>query len=140
MATDLRLIGSNLKYERWRWQIFFITWLAYAGFYLTRKSFSVAKIELMKPGAGTHGVGGVWGFWCSNSARGGWVASVRAGVGAQRLGWRVAFWVPGGVLFIIGLLFLLPQRNRPEDGGLSPIEQYPGGPEAVVEDDETPAE
>src|SRR6266568_3804584 len=30
MATDLRLIGSNLKYERWRWQIFFITWLAYA--------------------------------------------------------------------------------------------------------------
>src|SRR5207244_2499736 len=49
MATDLRLIGSNLKYERWRWQIFFITWLAYAGFYLTRKSFSVAKIELMKP-------------------------------------------------------------------------------------------
>src|SRR5712672_1156777 len=37
------------KYERWRWQIFFITWLAYAGFYLTRKSFSVAKIELMKP-------------------------------------------------------------------------------------------
>src|SRR2546423_4709455 len=37
-------------YERWRWQIFAITWLAYAGFYLTRKSFSVAKIELAKPG------------------------------------------------------------------------------------------
>src|SRR5882672_2171729 len=37
------------KYERWRWQIFSITWLAYAGFYLTRKSFSVAKNELKKP-------------------------------------------------------------------------------------------
>src|SRR5881296_122386 len=36
-------------YERWRWQIFSITWLAYAGFYLTRKAFSVAKNELQKP-------------------------------------------------------------------------------------------
>ena len=36
-------------YERWRWQIFGITWLAYAGFYLTRKSFSVAKIEMGQP-------------------------------------------------------------------------------------------
>jgi OPA family glycerol-3-phosphate transporter-like MFS transporter len=36
------------QYERWRWQIFAITWLAYAGFYLTRKSFSVAKIEMGK--------------------------------------------------------------------------------------------
>src|SRR2546425_7779270 len=42
--------GRNPTYERWRWQIFAITWLAYAGFYLTRKSFSVAKIELEKPG------------------------------------------------------------------------------------------
>jgi OPA family glycerol-3-phosphate transporter-like MFS transporter len=37
------------KYERWRWQIFSITWLAYAGFYLTRKAFSVAKIEMSAP-------------------------------------------------------------------------------------------
>ena len=36
------------KYERWRWRIFAITWLAYAGLYLTRKSFSVAKIEMGK--------------------------------------------------------------------------------------------
>jgi OPA family sugar phosphate sensor protein UhpC-like MFS transporter len=35
-------------YERWRWQIFAVTWLAYAGFYLTRKSFAVAKIDLSK--------------------------------------------------------------------------------------------
>ena len=38
----------NPAYERWRWQIFSITWLAYAGFYLTRKAFSVAKNELKK--------------------------------------------------------------------------------------------
>lgn len=34
------------SYPRWRWQIFVITWLAYAGFYLTRKSFAVAKIGI----------------------------------------------------------------------------------------------
>lgn len=39
----------NAKFERWRWQIFSITWLAYAGFYLTRKAFSVAKNELKRP-------------------------------------------------------------------------------------------
>jgi OPA family glycerol-3-phosphate transporter-like MFS transporter len=228
MATDLRLIGSNLKYERWRWQIFFITWLAYAGFYLTRKSFSVAKIELMKPGGmgwsigdlsridrayliayavgqfcwgplgdklGTRKVilwgmlasvvtallmgaastiflfgllfavqgicqstgwaplsknigeffsqrerGRVMGFWCSNYALGGLIGSALAGVAAQQLGWRAAFWVPAGVLLIIWALFLLFQRNRPEDVGLAPIEQYHGEPEAVVAEDETPLE
>src|SRR5213075_2702184 len=41
--------GRNRAYERWRWQIFSITWLAYAGFYLTRKAFSVAKNELKRP-------------------------------------------------------------------------------------------
>src|SRR5205823_5885071 len=41
--------SRNRTYERWRWQIFSITWLAYAGFYLTRKAFAVAKNELKKP-------------------------------------------------------------------------------------------
>ena len=36
----------NPRYERWRWQIFGITWLVYASFYLTRQSFSVAKVAL----------------------------------------------------------------------------------------------
>ena len=40
--------NKNPKYERWRWQIFGITWLAYAGYYLTRKAFAVAKNELKK--------------------------------------------------------------------------------------------
>jgi len=41
-----KLFGPDRRYERWRWQIFGITWLAYVGFYLTRKSFAVAKIQL----------------------------------------------------------------------------------------------
>src|SRR6266568_4866494 len=49
MLNAPKLFGDNPRYERWRWQTFGITWLAYAGFYLTRKSFSVAKIELAKP-------------------------------------------------------------------------------------------
>ena len=36
------------KYKLWRYKIFAITWLAYAGFYLTRASFSVAKIGISK--------------------------------------------------------------------------------------------
>src|SRR6187401_422039 len=49
MPPAPKLFGPDRTYERWRWQIFGITWLAYAGFYLTRKSFSVAKIDLEKP-------------------------------------------------------------------------------------------
>src|SRR5215208_3389611 len=41
--------NRNPKYERWRWQIFWITWLAYGGFYLTRKALAVAQNELKKP-------------------------------------------------------------------------------------------
>lgn len=36
------------KYEFWRLRVFGITWLAYAGFYLTRASFSVAKIGILE--------------------------------------------------------------------------------------------
>jgi sugar phosphate permease len=49
MATKIDPNAHDRRYERWRWQILFITWLAYVGFYLTRKSFSVTKIELAKP-------------------------------------------------------------------------------------------
>src|SRR5437016_5697384 len=179
--------NRNSKYERWRWQIFSITWLAYAGFYLTRKSFSVAKNELKKlevmglsrgdmswiDGAnsiayalgqflfgtlgdrlGTRAIilfgmlasviaavamgcsstvvlmgslfaiqglcqasgwaplsknvgeffsqrerGSIMGFWCTNYALGGFVASILAGTAAQKLGWRYAFIVPAGALF-----------------------------------------
>jgi OPA family sugar phosphate sensor protein UhpC-like MFS transporter len=41
-----RRFGSNSMYERWRWQTFAITWLAYAGFNLTRMSFAVSKVGI----------------------------------------------------------------------------------------------
>jgi OPA family sugar phosphate sensor protein UhpC-like MFS transporter len=216
-------------YERWRWQIFSITWLAYAGFYLTRKAFSVAKNELKKPevmglskadmswmdgansvayalgqflwgtlgdkfgtrlvilvgllvsltiallsGAAstalTLGIlltiqgfaqssgwaplaknmgeffsrrerGRVMGWWCTNYAFGGFIATVLAGLAVKWFGgWRYAFWVPALGLALIWLLFLLFQRNRPEDVGLPPIEQYHGEPEAVLVPEATPVQ
>jgi OPA family glycerol-3-phosphate transporter-like MFS transporter len=214
-------VNKNPKYERWRWTIFGVTWLAYAGFYLTRKAFSVAKNELKKPqvlgltkvqmsemdGAysaayaigqffwgtlgdrfGTRRVvlfgmmasiltaaimgmlnapwwmgvmfalqglwqasgwaplgknmgeffsqrerGGIMGFWFTNYALGGFLASIIAGYAAKTHGWRYAFFVPAGLLALIWLLFLVFQRNRPEDVGLPPIEQYHGESEAVID-------
>jgi len=219
--------GRNRTYERWRWQIFSITWLAYAGFYLTRKAFAVAKNELKKPevmgltrgdmswidGAnsvayalgqflfgtlgdklGTRAIilvgmlgsvlvsvamgfsstvimmgalfaaqglcqasgwaplsknvgeffsqrerGSIMGFWCTNYAFGGFIASVLAGKAAEKFGWRYAFFVPAIVLFFIWVLFFFLQRNRPEDVGLPPIEEYHGEKEAVIDPAETPA-
>ena len=40
---------QDALYKHWRARIFFITWLAYVGFYLTRKSFAVAKVDLARP-------------------------------------------------------------------------------------------
>ena len=51
MKSLFKRLGSDPKYERWRWQMFAVTWLGYAGFYLTRKSFSVAKTGM---GEGTE--------------------------------------------------------------------------------------
>jgi OPA family sugar phosphate sensor protein UhpC-like MFS transporter len=218
---------KNRLYERWRWQIFSVTWLAYAGFYLTRKAFSVAKNELKKPAVmglslqdmswidgansvayalgqflfGTLGDklgpriivltgmlasviisiamgcsstvllmgvlfaaqglcqssgwapltknvgeffsrrerGSIMGFWCTNYAFGGFIASVLAGKAAERFGWRYAFFVPAAALLGIWVLFFLFQRNRPEDVGLPSIETYHGEPESVINPDETPA-
>lgn len=39
---------KDSNYEYWRWRVFGITWLAYVGFYLTRASFSVAKIGILE--------------------------------------------------------------------------------------------
>ncbi len=218
---------KNQKYERWRRRIFGVTWLAYAGFYLTRKAFSVAKNELKKPevlgltkaqmsgmdGAysavyalgqffwgtlgdryGTRRIilfgmmasivtaalmgrsstvfwmgslfalqgmwqasgwaplaknmgeffsqrerGSVMGFWCTNYALGGFLASIVAGCAAQWFGWRYAFFVPAGLLTVIWILFFLLQRNRPEDVGLPSIEEYHGESETVIDANEAPA-
>jgi len=227
MLAKPNLIGNDPKYERWRWQIFSITWLAYAGFYLTRKAFSIAKNELKRPevlglskadmswidGAnsvtyalgqfccGTLGDrwgarriiligmlvsvtasllmgaaytvpllgllyglqgfsqssgwaplaknvgaffsqrerGSILGFWCTNYALGGFIGSTVAGYAAKWFGWRYAFWVPAGCLLVIWVLFILFQRDRPEDVGLPPIEEYHGEAEALLAPGETPA-
>jgi len=219
---------KNPKYERLRWTIFGVTWLAYAGFYLTRKSFSVAKNELKKADVmgltkaqmsgmdaayslayaggqflwgtlgdrfGTRKVvlfgmmasvltaammgtlttaggmallftlqglwqssgwaplgknmgeffsrrerGSVMGFWCTNYALGGFVGSVVAGVAAKHYGWRYAFYVPAGLLALIWVLFLLFQKNRPEDAGLPSIEEYHGESEPVIDKAESVVE
>jgi OPA family sugar phosphate sensor protein UhpC-like MFS transporter len=222
------LFGSDRRYERWRWQVFGITWLAYAGFYLTRKSFSVAKIELADPAVmgldktqmswadggyavayaggqfvlgalgdrfGTRTVvllgmlasivtalltgaagsaltivvlltaqglcqssgwgpltknvgeffargerGRVLGVWCSNYAVGGLIASALAGIAAQAFGWHYAFWVPAGGLTVVCVLFYFLQRDRPEEVGLPPVEQYCGEAETVAGSGDTPAD
>ncbi len=219
-------LARDSRYEFWRWRIFSVTWLAYAGFYLTRKAFSVAKNELKKPEVmgltkadmswidGANSVayalgqfvwgplgdkfgprvivligmlasvttavamgasstvllmgvlfafqglcqssgwapltknvgeffsrrerGSVMGFWCTNYALGGFVASTLAAWAAQKYGWRYAFFVPAGGLFAIWILFLLFQRNRPEDVGLPPIEQYHGEAAEVLDPETTP--
>ena len=46
MPTVQDHFKKDKRYEYWRWRTFGITWLAYAGFYLTRASFSVAKIGI----------------------------------------------------------------------------------------------
>jgi OPA family sugar phosphate sensor protein UhpC-like MFS transporter len=215
-------------YERWRWQIFGITWLAYAGFYLTRKSFSVAKIEMGLPSSlgltsqemawidggfltayavgqffwgvcgdryGTRLViligmlgsvfaalamgaasavtllvalfavqgvfqssgwaplsknlgcffsrrerGAIMGLWCTNYALGGFIATIFAGYCGQLLGWRFAFYGPALMLLLIWVLFLLFQRNRPEDVGLPSVEKYHNEKEATLKPGETPAD
>jgi MFS transporter, OPA family, glycerol-3-phosphate transporter len=282
MAMPTETTPTNRKssrYEWYRWTIFAVTWLAYAGFYLTRKSFAVAKTELEKPEVagwslssmawvdsayltvyaigqfawgilgdrfGTRLViltgmfvsivvavimgasnsvlllasliavqgfvqasgwgplsknigeffsqrerGTIMGFWCTNYAFGGFAAliiasaavtwvvysasdttnawrsaimapagilSMSSGTGgmmayvstaasltgdvANSVGapnaWRYAFWVPAGMLGIVWLLFLIFQRNRPEDVGLPPIEDYHGISEAVLVEGEDP--
>lgn len=208
------------RYERWRWQIFIITWLAYAGFYLTRKSFAVAKIGLQQDpqilmtksqmgwidlanlgayavgqflfgiagdklgtrkvvlagmlgsvivgfasGASTLVIaigvllflqglfqstgwaplsknmssffsrrerGTVMGLWCSNYPVGGLLALLLAGYAGQHFGWRYAFYAPAAALLVIWIVFLIFQRNRPEDAGLPSIEAYHGEPTPVL--------
>ena len=47
MNASIQSNEQKARYDRWRWQIFLITGLAYAGYYLTRKSFAIAKIGML---------------------------------------------------------------------------------------------
>ena len=219
-ATPLA-INRDARYERWRWQIATITWLAYVGYYFTRKSFAVAKVGILddptmgltKSGLGIidmfyglayalgmffcgwmsdrwgprrvvltgmacsisvallmglpmHYVlfgalffiqglcqssgwapltknmsswfsrrerGRVFGFWSTNYAFGGMLASGFAGYAALTLGsWRYAFILPALVLLLIAVLFFFLQRNRPQDVGLPLVDDYHGEPREVL--------
>src|SRR5205814_2797822 len=84
--------------------------------------------------------GGVMGFWCTSYALGGFIASVIAGYAAKSYGWRYAFFVPAGLLAVIWIVFLLFQKNRPEDLGLPSIEQYHGESEALISAKDSPGQ
>ena len=213
---------KDSKYELWRYKTFGITWLAYAGFYLTRASFSVAKIGILddpnlslsieqmgiidglyligyavgmfvwgmlgdKLGTRKIVLGGltasiitgfamgvssamlafgvfglvqglsqstgwapltknisnwfslrergvVMGWWATNYTIGGLVGAPLAGLAAAHfLDWRYAFFVPALVLLIILVLFYFIQKNKPEDVGLPPVEEYHKGKDSVEE-------
>ena len=73
--------------------------------------------------------GRVFGYWSTNYAIGGVLASAAAGFSALHFGgWRYAFIAPPAVLGLIAIAFFLWQRNRPEDAGLPPVDQYHGEP------------
>ncbi|MFH1743683.1 MAG: MFS transporter [bacterium] len=38
--------GLSREHRNWRYRIFALTWIAYAGFYLCRKNFAIAKVPL----------------------------------------------------------------------------------------------
>jgi len=218
-------IKKDSRYERWRWVVFAVTYLAYAGFYLTRKSFPVAKVGILNDpsidlskGAmglidGLYGAayalgnfvwgmcgdkfgprkvvltglffsilaavamglsstailmgvlffiqglcqstgwapltknvsywfsrkerGRIYGFWATNYAIGGTVAGFFAGYMAQKFSsWRFAFFGPAAILAGIWVLFLILQKNRPEDIGLPSIEEYHGEPQDILDSHE----
>ena len=82
--------------------------------------------------------GTVMGLWCTNYPVGGLIALVLAGYAGQWWGWRYAFYVPAAALLLISVLFLVFQRNRPENVGLPSIEEYHGESQAVLVEGETP--
>ena len=213
MANIPQGFTKDNNYEFWRYKVFGITWLAYAGFYLTRASFAVAKIGILddpdipmtveqmgvidgiyligyavgqfvwgilgdKFGTRKIVLGGlftsiiagfamgvssvmlafgvfalvqglsqstgwaplaknitnwfslrergvVMGWWATNYTIGGLVGAPLAGLAAAYfLDWRYAFFIPALVLLIVLILFYFIQKNKPEDVGLPPIEEY----------------
>jgi OPA family sugar phosphate sensor protein UhpC-like MFS transporter len=55
-----------------------------------------------------------------------------AGLAAEHGGWRMAFFVPAGILAAICVAFAILQADRPEDVGLSSPEQAAGEVESVI--------
>ncbi len=218
MNQDIKT--KDKRYELWRYRIFFITWISYVGFYLTRKSFSVAKIGMAQDpdilltkiqmsqieaayliayavGQFVWGISGdkfgtrkilltgllcsvlvavlmglsstviffgvlfciqgifqstgwaplvknmsywfsqeergtIMGWWATNYAIGGFIASPFAGLCADYFtNWRYGFFGPATALFVIWALVLVLQKNKPQDVGLESIEEYHNVKKAV---------
>ncbi len=230
MSNDSPVITKNPTYERWRYQIFAITWLSYVGFYFTRKAFSVAKIHLSEDNGfsidqlsnidvgnqvayaigqflcgmagdklGTRKVvllgmgfsilfsvlmgmstttmmlgiffflqglsqssgwaplnknmseffsqrerGVVMGWWCTNYAIGGFIASLFIGMIAEnyvdQFGVKIIFIAPAAVLFVIWVLFIFLQKDKPQDIGLPSIEEYHHENIPVIDAEDSPEE
>jgi OPA family glycerol-3-phosphate transporter-like MFS transporter len=98
--------------------------------------------------------GRVIGWWCTHYTVGsaaalgfaGWMmmhwGEVQTGgkSGTQLVAfWPAAFWGPAAVLAAVLLLSLLFLRNRPEDVGLPPIEEYHHEPVSLLSDEERTA-
>ncbi|CDO29101.1 MFS transporter [Mycolicibacterium porcinum] len=89
--------------------------------------------------------GRVLGLWSTNYAFGGLVAAPILGWAAYDVfgSWRAAFFSGAAVVAAVFVLVLLFQRNRPQDVGLPPIEEYRAeqdGKEGVQLDDSPEAE
>lgn len=80
-----------------------------------------------------HERGRVLGLWSTCYAFGGLVASPFAGWWAYSVfgTWHAAFFSTAAVVGVVALLFLLLQRNSPEDVGLEPVNAPAQAPEAV---------
>lgn len=83
--------------------------------------------------------GRVLGLWSTNYAFGGLVAAPILGwVAYDVFGtWRAAFFAGAAVVAAVFVLVLLFQRNRPQDVGLPPIEEY-HAKEDIAELDDSP--
>ncbi|MED5814454.1 MFS transporter [Mycolicibacterium sp. 050232] len=86
--------------------------------------------------------GRVLGLWSTNYAFGGLVAAPILGwVAYDVFGtWRAAFFAGAAVVAAVFVLVLLFQRNRPQDVGLPPIEEYHAKEQIAALDDSPEAE
>jgi OPA family sugar phosphate sensor protein UhpC-like MFS transporter len=94
--------------------------------------------------------GRVLGWWCTHYTAGAAFAAAFAGWLMDKYGqhtiingvetvipyWPAAFWGPAAALAVVTVVMWFGLRNRPEDVGLPPIEQYHGEPELLVDEDE----
>jgi OPA family sugar phosphate sensor protein UhpC-like MFS transporter len=95
--------------------------------------------------------GRVIGWWCTHYTVCaavalpfcGWMMDFYGHMGTDAQGqpmlipyWPAAFWSAAAVLAIVGVFAALTLRNRPEDLGLSPIEEYHGEPQSLIDDED----